>query len=88
MYGYNSEVLVIGDYYYFIIILGSQVNYVVSYPDPYSHSCGWITSPLRGKDSGDVIHPQLWSGCETMNDVPQKLARWFVIVGYILRLRP
>ena len=30
---------------------------VVSYPDPYSHSCGWITSPPR---SGDVIHPQLW----------------------------
>ena len=26
-------------------------------PDPDSHSCGWITSPLR---SGDVIHPQLW----------------------------
>ena len=22
---------------------------VVSYPDPDSHSCGWITSPLRGK---------------------------------------
>ena len=21
---------------------------IVSYPDPYSHSCGWITSPLRG----------------------------------------
>ena len=34
---------------------------LVSYPDPYSHSCGWITSPLRGKRtarrSGDVIHP-------------------------------
>ena len=29
---------------------------LVSYPDPYFHSCGWITSPLR---SGDVIHPQL-----------------------------
>ncbi|KAL5496828.1 hypothetical protein EMCRGX_G013191 [Ephydatia muelleri] len=40
---------------------------LVSYPDPVSHSCGWITSPLRGK-SGDVIHPQLWesgSGYET-----------------------
>ena len=37
---------------------------IVSYPDPDSHSCGWITSPLR-----DVIHPQLWesgSGYETM----------------------
>ena len=36
---------------------------VVSYPDPDSHSCGWITSR-----SGDVIHPQLWesgSGYET-----------------------
>ena len=22
---------------------------VVSYPDPDSRSCGWITSPLRGK---------------------------------------
>ena len=22
---------------------------LVSYPDPDSHSCGWITSPLRGK---------------------------------------
>ena len=43
MYGYNSEVLVIGDYYY----LGSHVI-----------------------------------------DVPQKLARGFVIVGYILKLRP
>ena len=41
---------------------------VVSYPDPDSHSCGWITSPLRG---GDVIHPQLWesgSGYETRLD--------------------
>ena len=27
---------------------------VVSYPDPDSHSCGWITSR-----SGDVIHPLL-----------------------------
>ena len=46
MYGYNSEVLVIGDYYY----LGSHVI--------------------------------------GLNDVPQKLATGFVIVGYILRLRP
>ena len=43
---------------------------LVSYPDPDSHSCGWITSPLRGplSRSGDVIHPQLWesgSGYET-----------------------
>ena len=42
---------------------------VVLYPDPDSHSCGWITSPLRGKmRSGDVIHPQLWesgSGYDT-----------------------
>eukprot|EP00731_Ephydatia_muelleri_P008471 Em0004g809a len=40
---------------------------VVSYPDPDSHSCGWITSPLFPR-SGDVIHPQLWetgSGYET-----------------------
>ena len=31
-------------------------------PRPLSRSCGWITSPLRGKSfprSGDVIHPQL-----------------------------
>ena len=41
---------------------------VVSYPDPDSHSCGWITSPPR---SGDVIHPQLWesgSGYETRGE--------------------
>ena len=44
---------------------GRGGGWVVSYPDPDSHSCGWITSPLR---SGDVIHPQLWesgSGYET-----------------------
>ena len=38
---------------------------VVSYSDPDSHSCEWITSPLRG---GAVIHPKLWgsgSGYET-----------------------
>ena len=34
---------------------------VVSYPDPDSHSSGWITSPLLSR-SGDVIHPQL---CES-----------------------
>ena len=28
---------------------GGGVCAVVSYPDPDSHSCGWITSPLRGK---------------------------------------
>ena len=41
---------------------------LVLYPDPDSRSCGWITSPLRGKSSGDVIHPQLresGSGYET-----------------------
>ena len=40
---------------------------LVSYPDPYSNSCGWITSPLLPR-SGDVIHPQLLeegSGYET-----------------------
>ena len=26
---------------------------LVSYPDPQSHSCGWITSPLRGRGSGE-----------------------------------
>ena len=30
-------------------------NILVSYLDPDSHSCGWITSRC-----GDVIHPQLW----------------------------
>ena len=38
---------------------------VVSYPDPDSHSCGWLHHRSR---SGDVIHPQLWesgSGYET-----------------------
>ena len=41
---------------------------LVSYPDPDSRSCGWITSPQRGKRCGDVIHPQLresGSGYET-----------------------
>ena len=33
-----------------------QYGYLkISGPDPDSHSCGWITSPLS-----DVIHPQLW----------------------------
>eukprot|EP00731_Ephydatia_muelleri_P022141 Em0014g732a len=27
----------------------AQAPGLVSYPDPDSHSCGWITSPLRGK---------------------------------------
>ena len=27
---------------------------VVSYPDPDYHSCGWITSPLRGRGSGQM----------------------------------
>ena len=31
---------------------------IVSYPDPQSHSCGWITSPLRGKRFA-VIHSAL-----------------------------
>ena len=48
---------------------------IVSYPDPQSHSCGWITSPLR---SGDVIHPQLWdsgSGYETNESRERALAQ-------------
>ena len=42
-----------------------------SAPIPDSHSCGWITSPLR---SGDVIHSQLWesgSGYETTHPPPR-----------------
>ena len=27
---------------------------IVSYPDPDYHSCGWITSPLRGRGSGQM----------------------------------
>ena len=34
-------------------VIGRQL---VSYPDSYSRSCGWITSPLRGKKHG--IHVQ------------------------------
>ena len=30
--------------------LNPTTERVVSYPDPDSHSCGWITSPLRGKN--------------------------------------
>ena len=26
-----------------------HTDIIVSYPDPYFHSSGWITSPLRGK---------------------------------------
>ena len=54
---------------------GTEEGAVVSYPDPDSHSCGWITSPLRATlfpRSGDVIHPQLWesgSGYETKGAV-------------------
>ena len=29
---------------------------LVSCPDPNSHSCGWITSPLRERDSGELLH--------------------------------
>ena len=34
---------------------------VVSYPDPDSHSCGWITSPLRERGSGKVLYSILSS---------------------------
>ena len=43
----RSEIIVVPGAMYFCMI-GSRVA-VVSYPDPDSHSCGWITSPLRGK---------------------------------------
>ena len=49
-------------------LIAEHPSFLVSYPDPDSHSCGWITSPLRVPRSGDVIHPQLWesgSGYET-----------------------
>ena len=29
----------------------------VAYPDPYSHSSGWITSPLRESGSGKMLVP-------------------------------
>ena len=57
------------------VVDGTEEGAVVSYPDPDSHSCGWITSPLRATlfpRSGDVIHPQLWesgSGYETKGAV-------------------
>ena len=37
-------------------VIGRPSGELVSYPDSYSRSCGWITSPLRGKKHG--IHVQ------------------------------
>ena len=35
--------------------IGGGGGGVVSYPDPNSHSCGWITSPLREREDVAVM---------------------------------
>ena len=45
----NMLVVVRNAPYLYVRIEGDPWIELVSYPDPDSHSCGWITSPLRGK---------------------------------------
>ena len=40
--------------------IGLDVDPLVSYPDPQSHSCGWITSPLRERGSGELFGSDLF----------------------------